>query len=260
MFIVGMELDFTVLRKRAKEALFISHTGIILTFSLGVVLAYYLFADFAPEKVAFLPFSLFMGVALSITAFPVLARIVQERQISKTRLGLLIITSAAIDDITAWCLLAAVIAVVKAGSVVSSLYTIVLAITYVILMFKVVQPFLKRIGDINSKKDFLDKNVVAIFFVTLLISSYLTEVIGIHALFGAFIAGVIMPPNMHFRNIFVEKVEDVSLVLLLPLFFVFTGLRTQIGLLNDISLPECCLAWVIPDTAAGALLRYKAAA
>lgn len=245
MFIVGMELDFTVLRKRAKEALFISHTGIILTFSLGVVLAYYLFADFAPEKVAFLPFSLFMGVALSITAFPVLARIVQERQISKTRLGLLIITSAAIDDITAWCLLAAVIAVVKAGSVVSSLYTIVLAITYVILMFKVVQPFLKRIGDINSKKDFLDKNVVAIFFVTLLISSYLTEVIGIHALFGAFIAGVIMPPNMHFRNIFVEKVEDVSLVLLLPLFFVFTGLRTQIGLLNDISLWKICAVIIL---------------
>ncbi|MFZ9848824.1 MAG: cation:proton antiporter, partial [Flavobacteriales bacterium] len=214
-------------------------------FAFGVVLAYFLFAQFAPQKVAFLPFSLFMGVALSITAFPVLARIVQERQISRSRLGLLIITSAAIDDISAWCLLAAVIAVVKAGSVVSSLYTIAMAIAYVVLMFKVVQPFLKRIGDINSKKDFLDKNVVAIFFVTLLISSYLTEIIGIHALFGAFVAGVIMPPSMHFRNVFVEKVEDVSMVLLLPLFFVFTGLRTQIGLLNDFALWQICAVIIL---------------
>ncbi len=245
MFIVGMELDFTVLRKRAREAFLISHSGIILTFAFGVVLAFFLFKEFAPKNVDFLSFSLFMGVSLSITAFPVLARIVQERQLSKSKLGLLIITAAAVDDITAWCLLAAVIAVVKAGSVVSSLYTIGLAIVYVVLMLKVVQPFLKRIGNIYSKQDSLDRNVVAIFFATLLISSYLTEVIGIHALFGAFMAGVIMPPNMHFRNVFVEKVEDVSLVLLLPLFFVFTGLRTQIGLLNDVSLWKICMVIIL---------------
>jgi GTPase SAR1 family protein len=117
-------------------------------------------------------------------------------------------------------------------------------------MLKVVQPFLKRLGDIYSHQDTLSKPVVAIFFVTLLISSFLTEIIGIHALFGAFMAGVIMPQNLHFRNVFIEKVEDVSLVLLLPLFFVFTGLRTQIGLLNDIHLWEIC-ALIISVAVAG---------
>ena len=115
-----------------------------------------------------------------------------------------------------------------------------MAVGYVILMLKVIQPFLKRLGDIYSHQDTLSKPVVAIFFVTLLVSSYLTEIIGIHALFGAFMAGVIMPQNLHFRNVFIEKVEDVSLVFFLPLFFLFTGLRTQIGLLNDIHLWEIC--------------------
>lgn len=233
MFIVGMELDLKVLRKKAQEAIVISHASIIFPFTLGVGLAYFVYEEFAPENVQFLSFALFVGISMSITAFPVLARIVQERQLSKTKLGAMVITCAAADDITAWCILAAVIAIVKAGSVVSSIYTIALAVGYVVLMLKVVQPFLKRIGDVYSKQDNIGKPVVAIFFATLLISSYATEVIGIHALFGAFMAGVIMPPSMHFRNLFVEKIEDVSMVMLLPLFFVVTGLKTQIGLLND---------------------------
>ena len=240
MFIVGMELDLKVLRKKASEAVIISHASIIFPFALGMGLSYFMYESFAPANVKFLSFSLFIGIAMSITAFPVLARIVQERQLSKTKLGALVITCAAADDITAWCILAAVIAIVKAGSVVSSIYIIAMAVAYVVLMLKVIQPFLKRIGDVNAKQDTLSKPVVAIFFAILLLSSYVTEVIGIHALFGAFMAGVIMPPNLHFRNIFVEKVEDVSLVLLLPLFFVVTGLKTQIGLLNDIHLWEIC--------------------
>ena len=240
MFIVGMELDLKVLRKKASEAVMISHASIIFPFALGMGLSYFMYESFAPANVKFLSFSLFIGIAMSITAFPVLARIVQERQLSKTKLGALVITCAAADDITAWCILAAVIAIVKAGSVVSSIYIIAMAVAYVVLMLKVIQPFLKRIGDVNAKQDTLSKPVVAIFFAILLLSSYVTEVIGIHALFGAFMAGVIMPPNLHFRNIFVEKVEDVSLVLLLPLFFVVTGLKTQIGLLNDIHLWEIC--------------------
>ncbi|MCX6181499.1 MAG: cation:proton antiporter [Bacteroidetes bacterium] len=240
MFIVGMELDLKVLRKKASEAVMISHSSIVFAFTLGVGLSYFLYDSYAPEGVSFLSFALFIGVSMSITAFPVLARIVQERQLSKTKLGAFVITCAAIDDITAWCVLAAVIAIVKAGSVISSLYIIAMAIGYVILMFKVIQPFLKRIGDVYSKQDSLSKPTVAFFFATLLLSSYITEVIGIHALFGAFMAGVIMPPNLHFRNVFVEKVEDVSLVLLLPLFFVVTGLKTQIGLLNDIHMWEIC--------------------
>jgi Kef-type K+ transport system membrane component KefB len=129
--------------------------------------------------------------------------------------------------------LAVVIAIVKAGTFVSSLYIIALAFIYVLAMLFVVKPFLKRIGDLYGSKDTIVKPVVAIFFLTLILSSYATEVIGIHALFGAFMTGAIMPDVAKFRTIFIEKVEDVSLILLLPLFFVFTGLKTEIGLIND---------------------------
>ncbi len=233
MFVIGMELDLKVLKNKANEAVVISHASIVIPFALGIGLSYYIYHQFAPAGVEFLSFSLFMGIAMSITAFPVLARIVQERGIHKTRLGTIVITCAAADDITAWCLLAAVIAIVKAGSFVSALYVIGLAVAYVLMMLFVVKPFLKRIGDLYGKKDNIKKSVVAIFFLTLIVSSYLTEIIGIHALFGAFMTGVIMPDISKFRNVFIEKVEDVSLILLLPLFFVFTGLRTEIGLINE---------------------------
>lgn len=240
MFIVGMELDLNVLKKKAHEAVVISHASIIFPFALGIGLAYFIYRGFAPAEVGFLPFSLFIGISMSITAFPVLARIVQERNLTKTKLGALAITCAAADDITAWCILAAVIAIVKAGSVVSAIYTILMAVGYVFLMLKLVQPFLKRMGDIYSNKEGLSKPVVGVFFIMLVASAYITEIIGIHALFGAFMAGVIMPSNTNFRSIFIEKIEDVSTLLLLPLFFVFTGLRTQIGLLNEPHLWQMC--------------------
>jgi Kef-type K+ transport system membrane component KefB len=236
MFIVGMELDFNVLKNRAKETIVISQFSIIVPFALGMLLAYIIYTSFATRGVAFLPFSLFIGIAMSITAFPVLARIVRERGIHNKRVGTIVISCAAVNDITGWCLLAAVIAITKAGSFVSSIYVILLSVAYVLIMILVVRPFLKRIGEIHSTRENLTKSVVAIFFLTLIVSSVTTEIIGIHALFGAFMAGTIMPDNPKFRNIFVEKVEDISLVLLLPLFFVFTGLRTQIGLINDIYL------------------------
>ncbi|MFD2603397.1 cation:proton antiporter domain-containing protein [Flavobacterium suzhouense] len=240
MYVVGMELDLSVLKNKAKDAVVISHASIIIPFTLGIILAYFIYRDFAPEGVAFSSFGLFLGIAMSITAFPVLARIVQERGLHRTKIGAMVITCAAADDVTAWCILAAVIAIVKAGSFISSLYIIGLSIAYVGLMLLVVKPFLKRIGELYTNKETLSKSVIAIFFLTLLISSYATELIGIHALFGAFMAGAIMPENMRFRNIFIEKVEDVSQVMLLPLFFVFTGLRTQIGLLDDPYLWKVC--------------------
>jgi Kef-type K+ transport system membrane component KefB len=233
MFVIGMELDVKILKSKAHEAVVISHASIIVPFALGMALAYFLYSNYAPTTINFLSFSLFMGISMSITAFPVLARIIRERGIHKTKLGMIVITCAAADDITAWCILAAVIAIVKAGSVVSSFYTIALALLYVFLMLKLVKPFLKRVGDIYSSRENLSRPIVAIFFLSLIISSYLTETIGIHALFGAFMAGAIMPENDKFRSILIEKVEDVALVILLPLFFVLTGLRTQIGLLND---------------------------
>lgn len=236
MFMVGMELDLKTLKNKAREAVLISHASIIIPFALGMILAYYIYENFAPSNVQFLSFALFIGIAMSITAFPVLARIVHERGIHKTRLGAIVITCAAVDDITAWSLLAAVIAIVKAGTFVSSLYTIVIAVLYVFLMIKVVRPFLKRVGELYPSRQNMDKQVVAIYFLVLILSSFATEVIGIHALFGAFMAGTIMPEERKIRNIFIEKVEDIALVLLLPLFFVFTGLRTEIGLINDPSL------------------------
>ncbi|HAF27858.1 MAG TPA: cation/H(+) antiporter [Bacteroidales bacterium] len=233
MFIVGMELDLKVLKTKAHDAIVISHASIIIPFALGMGLAYFIYESFAPTGVQFSSFGLFVGISMSITAFPVLARIVQERGINKTRIGTIVITCAAADDITGWSLLAAIIAIVKAGSFISSIYTILLAVGYVLFMIKVVRPFLRRVGNLHSSRASLSKSIVAIFFLTLILSSYATEIIGIHALFGAFMAGAIMPDNAKFRNIFIEKVEDVALVLLLPLFFVFTGLRTEIGLLND---------------------------
>jgi Kef-type K+ transport system membrane component KefB len=240
MFVVGMELDLKVLRKQAHEAVVISHASIIIPFALGVGLAYFIYQSFAPQGVPFVSFALFLGIAMSITAFPVLARIVQERGIHKTKLGTVVLTCAAADDITAWSLLAVVIAIVRAGSFISALPTIIMAVAYVFVLLKVVRPFLKRIGDLHTSHENLSKPVVAIFFLVLIISAYTTEIIGIHALFGAFMAGTIMPDNQKFKKIFIEKVEDVALVLLLPLFFVFTGLRTQIGLLNDPYLWKVC--------------------
>ncbi|HEY9197503.1 MAG TPA: cation:proton antiporter [Mucilaginibacter sp.] len=239
MFVIGMELDLRALKNKSKDALVISHASIIIPFTLGLGLAYFIYRSLAPAGIPFFSFGLFMGISMSITAFPVLARICQERGINKTRLGALVITCAAADDITAWCLLTVVIAVVKAGSVMSFVYTTALAVAYVIVMLKAVKPLLKLIYSRNIKPGYLGMPV-ALFFLTLIISSYATEAIGIHALFGAFMAGIVMPDNITFREIFIERIKDVALFLLLPLFFVFTGLRTQIGVLNDTYLWGIC--------------------
>lgn len=244
MFFIGLELDWKVVKNQARDAVVISHASIVFPYFLGMALAYFLYTGLAADDISFLSFALFMGIAMSITAFPVLARVIQERDLSKTNLGIMAITCAAADDITAWCLLAIVIAIVKAGTFISALYSIGLALAFVLFMTLVVQPFLNKLGKIYSERETISKTIVAISFLVLLISAYLAEVIGIHALFGAFLAGVIMPANFNFRRVMMEKVEDVSIVLLLPLFFVFTGLRTEIGLLNDGNLWLVCLAIV----------------
>ncbi|PXV63173.1 Kef-type K+ transport system membrane component KefB [Dysgonomonas alginatilytica] len=240
MFIVGMELDLKVLKNRANDAILISHSCIAILFTFGTVFSYFIYPYFSHPDGHFVSFALFMGIAMSITAFPVLARIVHERGLNKTPLGAMVITCAAVDDITAWCLLAAVIAIAKAGTFVSSLYVIFFAVVYVVLMFKLVRPFLQRIADLQTSKNIISKSIIGIFFLVLFLSSYLTSIIGIHPLFGAFLAGVIMPPNINFRKLFIDKIEDISLVILLPLFFVYTGLNTRIGLLNDGSLWMIC--------------------
>jgi len=241
MFVIGMELDIEVLKKRAGAAVLISHFSIVIPFTLGIGLSYYLYKLYAPTGVTFYAFSLFTGIAMSITAFPVLARIIKERGISNTKLGTIALTSAAVGDVTAWCALALIIAIAKAGSLSSSLYTIVSTIAYVCVMLLIVRPLLLRLSAATNHDKLIKRSKLAIIFLTLLLSSYLCEVIGIHALFGAFLAGVIMPHEWNFRKLLIDKTEDVALVLLLPLFFVFTGLRTQIGLINDPALWGSCL-------------------
>lgn len=239
MFIVGMELDINKIRNKAHDAVMISHASIIVPFFLGVWLAYFLFTRFAPANVSFLSFALFMGIAMSITAFPVLARIVQERKLTHTPLGIMAITCAAADDITAWCILAVVVAIVNAGGILSAVITILLAVVFVAVMLLVVRPWLTKITAAQMAKG-RQKAAVSLVFFILLISAWLAEVIGIHALFGAFLAGVIMPATTNIKQLLTDKLEDVSVILLLPIFFVYTGLRTHIGLLNQGDLWVVC--------------------
>jgi Kef-type K+ transport system membrane component KefB len=246
MFVIGMELDINLLKSKAKAAVYISNASIIIPYLLGVVLSYFLYEKYAPANIPFYAFALFMGIAMSITAFPVLARVLKEKGLTNSRFGTIAITSAAAGDITGWCILAIVIAMAKAGSIGSSLYTIVAAILYVLFMLFAGRRLLLYIARHNNYNDKgIRASTMAIVFLVLLLSAYCSEIIGIHALFGAFLAGVIMPEEWNFRKVIIDKIEDVALVLLLPLFFVFTGLRTQIGLLNDSSLWGICLLVII---------------
>jgi Kef-type K+ transport system membrane component KefB len=233
MFIIGMDLDIDVIINKAGDALTVSIASILVPFFLGVGLAYYLYPSFGPEGISFLAFSLFIGISVSITAFPVLARILLERGMTKTPLGSMAIMAAATNDLLAWCILAMVIAIAKAGGFASALFTIILAIGFVTVMLLVVRPLLQRISVDQLKKYESGKVIISISFFILLASAYTTELIGIHALFGAFLAGVVMPHDLNFRQKITEKIEDVSLLVLLPIFFAFTGLRTQMGLLNE---------------------------
>lgn len=232
MFIIGMELDVELLRNRASEAVVISHVSIVFPYLLGVILAYFIYSTFAPANTPFVAYALFMGIAMSITAFPVLARILKERKITKTPIGSMALICAAINDVSAWCILPVVIAISRAGDISGALLTILFSIVYVLVMMFGVKPALKALSNRYYSNGNLQAPYIAIIFLTLFISAFVSEIIGIHALFGAFLAGVIMPTNVSLRKLFAERVEDVSTMLLLPLFFAFTGLRTQLGLLN----------------------------
>jgi Kef-type K+ transport system membrane component KefB len=240
MFLIGVDLDLEKLKNKAQSAIVISHASIVFPYFLGVSLAYMLYQDFAPAGVSFLSFALFMGIAMSITAFPVLARILKERGLTQTPLGAMALTCAAADDVTAWCILAAVIAIVKAGNITGALLTISLSLIFVLVMVLGVRPLLKKeVQKMRGRKNPNERVMVTAFFI-LLACAWLAEIIGIHALFGAFLAGAIMPKNNTFKDLLAGKTEDISVLVLLPLFFAFTGLRTQIGLLNDGHLWAVC--------------------
>lgn len=232
MFVIGMELDLGDIKKNFQKAFIISHTSIIIPFIMGAVLALFLYHDYAGAHSQLLTFALFIGVSMSITAFPVLARIIQEQGKMNTHIGIISMSSAANGDITAWCIVAVIMAIAQAGAPMSALFTVLFAAAYMLIMFYVVKPLFKIIGKAYNNKEVANLGLIALIFLTLLVSSYVTEVLGLHALFGAFIAGVVMPEDVNFRRIMTEKVEDVSLSVFLPLFFVSSGLQTEIGLLN----------------------------
>ncbi|HLO70224.1 MAG TPA: cation:proton antiporter [Flavipsychrobacter sp.] len=235
MFVVGMELDLDVLRTKARTAVTISNASIIIPFSLGVCLAYFLHDSYAPKDVPFYAFALFMGIAMSITAFPVLARIIRERTLRDKRIEAIAMTSAALNDVTGWVALAFVIAIIKAHSFSNSVYTLLATVAYMVGMVFIVRPLMNKLAK-SQENNFVKQSTIAIIFIVMLLSSLCTELIGVHALFGAFMAGVIMPQQWHFRQIVTDKVEDVALILLLPLFFVITGLRTHINTVNTPTL------------------------
>ena len=236
MFIVGMELDKQLLRKQAFEALIISHASILIPFSLGVALSFYLYNSYAGAQTHFYSFALFMGIAMSITAFPVLTRIIRDRKLTETKLGILAITCAASDDVTAWCLLALLIAFIRSGSGMNGMLVITMVILYAFVMLVPVRMLLKRIQETYENGKIGYNTLMSIMFILLLSSSYCTELIGIHALFGAFLAGIVIPKNDAMQKKIIDRISDVSIVMLLPLFFVYTGLRTQAGILNTASL------------------------
>jgi len=210
----------------------ISHASIIVPFLLGTALSLFLYRDLGPTGTSFNAFALFIGVAMSITAFPVLARILEDRGLSKTQLGSIALTCAAVDDVTAWCILAIVIALVKSTGLASSAITIGLTLVFALAMLFVVRPQLARVIK-DPDSELHRRRLIPLILAFVLACALLTETIGIHALFGAFIAGVVMPPSTEFRIFLKDKLEAFGSYALLPLFFAFTGLRMQVGLLND---------------------------
>lgn len=245
VFIVGLELDSSLLKNQANTAIIISHASIVVPFFLGVLVSYFIYPTLSYDTVPFLSFSLFMGIAMSLTAFPVLARIIQERKLTKSILGTLSLTCAAADDVTAWCLLAAVVGIIRADTLMTFIATIVQSLIYIIFMFYIAKPFLQILGDICIPVPKLRKGLIALLFIFLFLSAFCTEIIGIHALFGAFLAGIASPSQIDFRKILIDRIQVISMVILLPIFFAINGLKTQIGLLNDSYLWFVCIMIII---------------
>ncbi len=231
MFLVGLELDISGLRGRAHSTIAISHASIVAPFLLGAVLALILYPQLATRDISFTAFSLFLGISMSVTAFPVLARILTDRGMNKTRLGTLTLACAAIDDVTAWCLLAFVVSVTQAHAG-SALPTLLMALGYIAAMLLIARPLIVRLTTFIDSQGRLTQGSLAFVLLAILLSSLATESIGIHSIFGAFVLGAVIPHRSSLARDIAGKLEDFVIVFLLPAFFAFTGLRTQIGLVS----------------------------
>ena len=307
MFVIGMELDVTQLKQQARTAVLVSQVGILLPYLLGLLSALWLFPGLAAPRTTFLPFALFIGISMSITAFPVLARILEERGLTKTALGSTALACAATNDVAAWTVLAVVVAIVKAGGLAPTGLSIILVVLFVAVMLFWIKPRMPRWlawfasstrpeGTLSPSEGERDRvrgpgfaesvvqlggiarllrpkrasspppsppfhggegvfsrlsrgqgqyaPVMAAVVVFLFACAFVTDVIGLHALFGSFLAGIAMPSHGKFRESLRVRLEHFSSVFLLPLFFAFTGLRTQIGLLQEPAGWLVCLALI----------------
>ncbi len=245
MFLVGLELDPKLLQGRTRTSVVVSHTSIVVPFALGAALALWLYPRLSDPGVSFAAFTLFLGAAMSVTAFPVLARILSERRLLRTRLGAITIACAAVDDVTAWCILAFVVAIARSTGLAAAATTTVLALVYIGFMFWLIRPLLRRLAGVVTEAQGLSQNMMAVVMVLLIASAWATELIGIHALFGAFLLGAVLPKEGGFAHALSEKLEDLVLVVLLPLFFAFSGVRTQLGLLDSASDWLICLVIIL---------------
>ena len=238
MFLVGLELDPKIVRERGRSALVISHASIVAPFLLGATLAIGLYPTLAGSRVTFTGFALFMGAAMSVTAFPVLARILTERRLTQTPIGALAIACAAIDDVTAWCILAAVVVIVRAtGNGVTATgvplwLTLSGSAVYVAFMLTGGRRALRILETRYAARGRVTQDMIAVVMLATFASAWITERLGIHALFGAFLVGAVSPKSEGFVHALLERFEDMMVVLLLPLFFAFTGLRTEITLID----------------------------
>ncbi|MCW5889243.1 MAG: cation:proton antiporter [bacterium] len=248
MFLVGLELDTTMLGRQTHATVAISHASIVAPFLLGAGLALWLYPQLATADVPFTSFALFLGVAMSVTAFPVLARILTDRGLQRTKLGVVAITCAAVDDVSAWCLLALVVAIAQAQAA-SALVTLALTLAYVAAMFLVVRPLAPRlVARLEGTR--VQQGALAGACLALLASALVTELIGIHAVFGAFFLGAVIPHDSQLARDLTNRLEDLVVVLLLPAFFAFTGMRTEIGLVHGLGQWAIC-AVVIAVACAG---------
>jgi K+:H+ antiporter len=257
MFVVGLEFDPASLRRRAAPFIVTSQVSIAFPFVLGCALAFSLYPGFSPPGVRFLPFALFMGIAMSITAFPVLARILTDRGLTRTELGVAALTCAAVDDVTAWCLLAVVVGVSRAA-LSNALVSAALAVAFIALMFLVGRPIAARLArsgaaglsaDASAEPDQPSSAALAWTLGGLLVSAVVAEAIGIHAIFGAFIYGAILPTTSPIARQFTLRRTPVVTILLLPAFFALTGLRTEIGLMGSAREWTICLLIILLATA-----------
>ena len=232
MFLVGLELDPAHVRRRGQAALLTSHASIVAPFLLGTALALGLYPRLAPAGVSFTPFALFMGAAMSVTAFPVLARILADRGMTNTPLGALAIVCAAVGDLTAWCILAAVVVIARAEGAASLAFTLAGTAVYLVVMFTLVRRLLALVAARAARAGSSGQTHLAIVMLLTLTSAWVTEWLGIHAMFGAFLVGALLPPSGTLADALSSRLRDLMVVLLLPLFFAFTGLRTTVSLIS----------------------------